>query len=85
MKGDCLNFRMKTKGLFYSKQDFLFLLWFYDLLCFAGFNIFVWFRDISDVAMNLNFAENFSEDDNALFQPVDVVITKRKENQIWGW
>ena len=67
----------KTRGLLFAMQDFLFLLRFVNLN-FAEVDIFVWFNDIWNVSMNLNFAKTFFFSMTmlyTLFQPVDKKIT----------
>ena len=49
----------KQEDYFYDMQDFLFLLCFGDSLCFAEFDIFTWFNDTWDVAINLSIAVTF--------------------------
>ena len=50
-----LNFRIKTNVLLFGRQNFLFLF----SLCLAELNIFIWFTDIWDVAMNVSIAVIF--------------------------
>ena len=75
---NCLNFGMKTSGLFIGLQIFFFLLWFddNDTFYFLELYVFVWYADIIDVARNLSIAVSFMEYNNFMH----FMSTCRREN-----